>query len=161
MASSIHIEQENPHGETAARLIRELSAELARRYADQGDDGSGSFRPEHAAGPRSAFLVARLEGQPVGCGALRPITEKVVEIKRMYVAEEARRLGVGRRILIELEQLAAHFGYEVINLETGLRQPEAIALYERNGFQHIPPYGENIGNPMSVCFEKKVVKVSR
>ena len=159
MDALISVRTEDPHGVAATRLIRELSADLALRYADRGDDGSGSFRPEHAAGPRSAFVVATLEGRPVGCGALRPIDSDVVEIKRMYVVAAARRCGVGSRILRELERLAAEFGYGRINLETGIRQPEAIGLYERCGFHRIPPFGNYVGNPMSVCFEKRVADV--
>ena len=156
MSQRISIHQENPHGDVAAQLIRELSAELATRYSDLGLDGSGSFSPDDTLGPRGAFVVARLDGQPAGCGALRPLDSESAEVKRMFVAARARRLGMGRAILAKLEQLAGEFGYRVLRLETGRRQPEAIALYEAYGFRHIPPFGKYIGNPVSVCFEKEV-----
>ncbi len=152
----IHVQKASPNSEAASELIGELSADLARRYSDMGDDGSGSFSPNDAAVPRSAFVVARLDGRPVGCGALRPMDDEAAEVKRMYVAESARRRGVARRILEELERAAAEFCYRFVRLETGLRQPEAIALYERCGFQRIPPFGKYVDNPMSVCFEKQV-----
>jgi putative acetyltransferase len=156
MTSRISVQREDPHGEIAAQLVRELSAEIARRYHDMGDDGSGSFNLDDATVQRSAFVVARLDGQAVGCGALRPMDSESAEVKRMFVAESARRLGVGCRILAELERLAAEFGYRVIRLETGNRQPEAIALYERSGFHRIPPFGKYISSPVSICFEKEV-----
>jgi putative acetyltransferase len=157
MTSRISIQQEDPLGAVAAQLMRELSAEIALRYSDLGDDGSGSFSPSDALAPRSAFVVARLGGQPVGCGALRPMDSESAEIKRMFVAAKARRLGIGRRILVELERLAGECGYRVMRLETGNRQPEAIALYEGYGFCRIPPFGKYVGNPVSTCFEKSVV----
>lgn len=156
LSRDISIQQEDVRGEMATQLIRELSAEITSRYSDMGDDGAGSFNPDDVTVERSAFVVARLDGQPVGCGALRPMDSGLAEIKRMYVAANARRLGVGRSILKELEQLAAKFDYYTIRLETGNRQPEAIALYERYGFRHIPPFGKYVGNPISICFEKKV-----
>jgi putative acetyltransferase len=158
MAGHISIKQDNPHGKAATQLVRELSAEITRRYSDLGDDGSGSFSPNDALVPRSAFVVARLDGQPVGCGALRPMDSESAEIKRMFVAVGARRLGIGRGILAELERLAGEFGYRVMRLETGNRQPEAIALYEKYGFYRIPPFGQYAGNPLCRCFEKGVVK---
>jgi putative acetyltransferase len=156
MAPRISIQKEDPHSEAAARLIGELSAELARLYFDMGDDGSASFKPADASGPRSAFVVATLDAQPVGCGALRPMTDAVAEIKRMYVAAGVRRLGIGRRMLVELERLAVQLGYETLRLETGHRQPEAIRLYESHGFERIPAFGRYVANPWSVCFEKKL-----
>jgi len=99
--------------------------------------------------PRAAFLVLRLDGQPVGCGALRPMEEAgfedAAEIKRMYVAPEVRGRRLAAVILAELERLARAFGYARAVLETGDRNPEAIRLYERCGYQHIPPYGPYIG----------------
>ena len=154
----ISVQPEDPRGEAATQLVRELTAEIAALYSDFGQAGSGSFSANDVLVPRSAFVVARLNGQPVGCGALRPMDAETVEIKRMYVAPSARRLGVGRKILTELERLAATFDYRVIRLETGIRQPEARALYERCCFHRIPPFGQYIGNPISVCYEKEVSK---
>ncbi len=156
--NDISVQPEDPRGEAATQLVRELTAEIAALYSDFGQDGSGSFSANDVLVPRSAFVVARLNGQPVGCGALRPMDAETMEVKRMYVAPCARRLGLGRRILAELERLAAGFGYHVMRLETGIRQPEARALYERFGFHRIPPFGQYIGNPISVCYEKAVLK---
>jgi putative acetyltransferase len=154
MDPRLSVQPVDPHGEVATILIAELVAELSHRYADRGDDEAASFHPSDVTVPRSVFLVATLEGEPVGCGALRPVTEETVEIKRMYVREKARGEGVGRAILMELERLAGEFGYKSIILETGVRQPEAIALYTRRGFVPIAKYGDYAENPLSVCMGK-------
>jgi len=144
--------------DTASQLIRELSADIVRRYVELGQDGSGSFSPNDVLVPRSVFLVARFEGDPVGCAALRPLDAEAAEVKRMYVAPSARRKGVGRALLAELERQAGRFGYRILRLETGNRQPEAVALYESCGYHLIPAFGKYIGNPVSICYEKAVTQ---
>jgi putative acetyltransferase len=90
----------------------------------------------------------------VGCGAIRPLAPDVAEIKRMYVRKSARGLGVGRALVFELERLAAVFGYSRLVLETGVRQPEAIALYESRGFTRMANFAAYLDNPLSVCYGK-------
>ena len=143
----------DPRSAVASQLIGALSRELAARY-DFRDDGSGHFNPEDAAGPRSEFLVGFVDGRPVACGAFRPMGEGAAEIKRMYVIPEQRGRGLSRLVLAELERRAATMGYRTARLETGTRQPEAIALYEGSGYRRIPSFGIYVGNPLSVCFEK-------
>jgi GNAT superfamily N-acetyltransferase len=162
VASSDHgivIVAEDPTAADALELIRLLSAELAARY-DFADDGSGAFTPADAQVPRSAFLVARLDGRPVGCGALRPLDEAgfedSAEIKRMYVVPEARGRRLGGAILERLEALARSFGYARAVLETGNRQIEAIRLYERSGYRRIACYGRYASDPRSICFGKSL-----
>lgn len=106
--------------------------------------------------PRSTFLLVQLGGQAVGCAALRPLDAATAEVKRMYVVPQVRRRGIARCLLGELERRAVEFGYSLIRLETGNRQPEAVALYESFGFRRIAPYGRHVGDPMSICFEKRV-----
>jgi GNAT superfamily N-acetyltransferase len=154
--SRISVQAVDPHGEAPTVLIAELIAELDRRYADRIDDEAHSFHPAQATVPRSIFLIATFDGEPVGCGALRPFTTDVVEIKRMYVREASRGIGVARAILAELERFAAQFGYKSMILETGVRQPEAIALYTRHGFTPIPNFSEYADNPLSVCYGKDI-----
>jgi len=140
----------------AAGLIAGLSEELAHRY-DHTEDGSGHFRPEDVAVPRSVFLVGRLVGLPVACGALRPLEGDVGEVKRMYVKPGVRGQGLSKRLLAALEDAARRMGYVALRLETGDRQPEAIRLYESAGYQRTDPFGIYIDNPHSVCFEKRLV----
>jgi len=135
----------------AALLIERLTAELSHRCSD---DGMGDFHPDHVRGPRSGFLVARWQEQPIACGAFRPMDSGVAEIKRMYVEPAYRGRGIGRRILQALEERARQAGYVKIKLETGTAQPEAVGLYESAGYQRIPPYGFYRDDPRSICFEK-------
>jgi GNAT superfamily N-acetyltransferase len=150
----VAVEPADPRGPEAQALIEELTAELERRY---DDDGSGGFDPADVLGPRGVFLVGRLNGRAVACGACRPLDGDVGEVKRMYVAPEARGRGLGRLILNGLEEFARRTGYQAIWLETGVLQPEAVGLYESAGYQRIPNYGQYKDDPRSVCFEKRLV----
>ncbi|ULL15247.1 GNAT family N-acetyltransferase [Paenibacillus sp. H1-7] len=129
---------ENVRSEDAEQLIKELSAELAALY--EASDGTAGFHPSDVEVPRSAFVIARLDGHPVGCGALRPLDDSSVEVKRVYTRAGYRRLGVAQAIMAEIERLAAEFGYTSIKLQTGPKQPEAAALYERVGYYRIPRF---------------------
>lgn len=137
----------------ARRLIRQLDTELAERYPDPADNHLTLDEAE-VAEAHGVFLIARLAGQPVGCGAVRRIGPGLGEIKRMYVAPASRGYGVGRRLLSELEQHARRWGMDRLVLETGERQPEAIRLYERAGFVHIDRFGPYLHSPASICLGK-------
>ena len=107
--------------------------------------------------PRAAFVVAWLDSEAIGCGALRPMPDTTIaEVKRMYVRSAARGKGIAVSILEKLEVLAGEFGYQKIWLETGIYQPEAIRLYEKSGYTRIPCYGIYENNPLSVCYEKSL-----
>jgi hypothetical protein len=150
---SFQITLENPHHPICLELIAELSAELARLYGDDG--GEHAFSLEDALHSRAAFVVAWLDGKPVGCGALRPMAdETIAEIKRMYVKPSVRGQGISKHLIFKLEALAREFGYRAIWLETGILQPEAIGLYESAGYHRMGCYGQYTDNPLSLCFEK-------
>ncbi len=156
--NSIRITQVDPNATVAADLIHELSAELAGRYPDShGGDGAGAFKLADVQVERAAFIVAWRGDEALGCGALRPMDETdTVEIKRMFVRPEARRQGISRLILTALEDLAHEFGYQKVRLETGTRNPEALALYQSSGYRPIPCYGIYVNEPLSRCFEKNL-----
>jgi GNAT superfamily N-acetyltransferase len=137
----------------ARALIGALNAELSSRYPE---DGATHFRldPDEVAPGRGAFLVARRAGKALGCGAVRRVEAGIGEVKRMYVSPEARGHRVGRAVLAALETEARALGLVRLVLETGVRQPEAIALYERAGFSRIPAFGEYVNSPLSVCMAK-------
>jgi putative acetyltransferase len=147
----------------AATLIADLNAELSARYPEPGATHF-QLEPGEVALGAGAFLVVRLSGRPVGCGALRRLREtdmvrelgpRVGELKRMYVAPEARGRGIGRALLAQLEAEARTLGLARLVLETGTRQAEALALYRRAGFTEIPPYGEYAASSAtSVCLAK-------
>lgn len=144
------IETADPVGSTARALIDALCAEMSDRYGSP----PSPFSLSEAATPRTVFLLARLDGQSVGCGALRQFNVETAEIKRMYVAPAGRRMGIARRILVALEQHAKDFGYAAIRLETGIQQPEAQRLYESLGYQRIANFGPYVSSTISVCYEK-------
>jgi putative acetyltransferase len=102
-------------------------------------------------------VVAYQNDQPVGCGAFRQVEPDTVEVKRMYVQPTHRQQGIARAVLGELEKWAAELGYPTAVLETGKRQPEAIALYQRSGYEFTPNYGQYAGVENSVCLRKALV----
>jgi putative acetyltransferase len=110
--------------------------------------------PATLRAPDISFYVARIGGEVVGCGALIRHPEGYGEIKRMFVAPEARGQGVGRRILAELEAPARQAGISCLPLETGTRQPDAVALYRAAGFREVPPFAGYPDDPRSVFMEK-------
>ena len=132
------------------QLVRELDQDLARR---DGKDNAFYARYNSMEADARA-VVAIAEGVPVGCGAIKPVDADAMEVKRMYTLPAWRGKGVASRVLAELEQWARELGMERCILETGLRQPEAIALYESNGYEPIPNYGPYAGVTNSRCFAK-------
>ena len=94
------------------------------------------------------------DGNALACGAIKKMDENSMEVKRMYTDEASRGKGFAKKVLTELEDWARELGFEFCVLETGKRQPDAIALYEKCGYQKIPNYGQYIGIENSVCFQK-------
>ena len=154
--TELALDEDDPFGEVAVALVAELAAEVDRRYADDGEGGDPTDDRDPATfrSPNGVFLVARLAGEPVACGALRRVDDGLAEIKRMYVRPAARGLGISRRILTELEARATALGYPRLRLETGLRQPEAMQLYESAGWTRIEPYGFYEDSPLTACYGK-------
>ena len=106
--------------------------------------------------PDGVFLVVRDDdGRALGCGGICRFDETRAELKRMYVVPDARGLGLGRRLLVELEAEARALGYSAIVLETGDRQPESVGLYVSAGFERIPCYPPYSERALSLCFEKR------
>ena len=131
-------------------LVRRLDADLAER---DGEDHS-FYSQFNAIGGIKYAVVAYENNRPMGCGAMKEFDPGTMEIKRMYTLPESRGKGIATRILRELEHWAAELSCEKCILETGKRQPEAIWLYEKNGYRPIPNYGQYAGVENSVCFEK-------
>lgn len=146
---AVEIRKSNPDDPLAKALIDELSLDLAKKT---GRDGRGSFTTSDVMLPRSVFLIAMLNEEAVGCGALRPLDEKVCEIKRMYSRQ--RSSGIGTRVLRELEKYATEFGYEYAWLETGVENHGAVKFYERQGYRVRENFGRYKGRSECICFEK-------
>ncbi|MEQ1788051.1 MAG: GNAT family N-acetyltransferase [Acidimicrobiales bacterium] len=152
-------------GPVAVLLVHALMRELNERYADIDEvDGPGDeeylaeVTADMVRAPHGTFVVAWLDGEPAGCGALKPLDRDptVGEVKRMYTAPAARRRGVSRALLERLEEVAVELGYARLQLETGTAQPEAMALYASAGWHRIPPYGHYKDSSESVCFAKEL-----
>ncbi len=160
MELSISVEIESVHTPDALMLIEQLTHELAPRYPDSKAGGAG-FRPTDMDVPGACFVVARLDGAAVGCGAIRPFAEAgeagVAEVKRMFVQPAHRGKGFSRRILAKLEEAARGFGYHALILETGDLQTEAMRLYEKSAFVKCDCWGEYVGSTWSVCYRKELV----
>ena len=141
----------------AVMLIEQVQAEYVVRY---GGPDETPLDPLMFEPPGGSFFVGYLDGAPVATGAWRrsPVvalgSELTAEVKRMYVAPPARGRGLARRMLAHLETAAAGHGVEVMVLETGLAQPEAIALYESSGYVPIPPFGHYADAPLSRCYAR-------
>jgi len=101
-------------------------------------------------------VVAYLKEEPIGCGAIKYFEESVAEVKRMFVKDGNRGVGIGSRILKDLELWAKELGFKSTVLETGKKQPEAIRLYQKNSYSLIPNYGQYIGMDNSVCMKKEI-----
>lgn len=102
------------------------------------------------------FVAAFMDGKPVGCGAVKRMPGGYGEIKRMYVEPGARGRGAGRALVRALESELRASGIDIARLETGTRQPEALALYERCGYARRPPFGDYPDDPLSVFYEKRL-----
>mgnify|MGYP003624413975 CR=1 FL=1 len=133
-------------------LVKALDADLSVK---DGDEHDFYHQFNGIEGLQQVILVYNLK-QPVGCGAFKPIDSTTVEIKRMFVLPEFQGKGIGSKILKELEVWASALNYKTGILETGIRQPDAIALYTKNNYEIIPNYGQYKGVDNSVCFKKKL-----
>ncbi|MFD1141052.1 GNAT family N-acetyltransferase [Larkinella insperata] len=135
------------------KLIAELDQDLWIRYQPYQAMYDGFNQVDESA----RVVVAYLDGEPVGCGCFRPMTDPgYAEIKRMFVHPACRGRGYATQVLRELERWAAEEDFHIARLETGDQQPEAIALYEKVGYGRIENYGPYVGLAASVCLEKRL-----
>jgi DNA-binding MarR family transcriptional regulator/GNAT superfamily N-acetyltransferase len=134
----------DPSTPAAQQCLREYFAELDRRF-DIGFDPARSNAPDAGAfaAPSGALLVASLWSEPLGCGGLLWQDDSTAYIKRMWIDPSARGLGIGRRLLTELEALAARHGCETVRLETNRSLAEAIALYRSAGYVEVEPFNDD------------------
>lgn len=101
-------------------------------------------------------VVAFIDNQAVASGAFKPYTAQTAEIKRMFVMPEYRGKGIAQKVLHELERWAAEAGFTNCILETGIKQPEAIRLYQKSGYEVIPNYGQYAGVESSICMQRMI-----
>lgn len=144
----------NPlESEDALNLIEALNQELLQMYP-----GESVYMLDLSKtnGNNTVFLVGYLDHKPVACGAVTTLEPHIGEIKRMFVKPEARGLGLSKQIISRLEEEARAMGFTTLRLETGTEQIAALALYRKVGYYDIPQFGEYVGDPHSMCMEKKL-----
>ncbi len=147
------------HGDVQ-QLVTEVQGEYVVRY---GGPDETPIDPSMFDAPNGAFFVGYLDEAPLAMGGWRLRADVVrlgggtaAEIKRMYVAPTGRRRGLGRAVLAHLEDTARSAGAAVMVLETGIEQPEAIALYESSGYAPVEKFGHYAWSPKSRCFGKRL-----
>ena len=143
----------DPGAPTARRCLDAYADELDTRFPG-GFDRADLVAPADARGKRGAFVLAREREEPVGCGVIRTIAPGLGEIRHVWVAPSARRLGLGRRLLAELERQALTRGLDVVRLDTHRVLTQAIAMYRASGYAEIPAYAEH--EYADFCFEKRL-----
>lgn len=134
--------------------FQNLVVALDRDLAIRDGDDHAFFAQFNKIAHIKFVVVAYLNNEAVGCGAIKEYAPGIMEVKRMFVPLEKRGQGIASLVLKELEKWAAEMGYTSCILETGLKQPEAIALYKKNQYQQIPNYGQYAEVDSSICFEK-------
>lgn len=150
MQNYIIVQPEDPKSQDAKRLTELLSDTL---QSITGDSGKNSFDVTDVTVPRSLFVIARnQQGEPIGCGAIRPIDTNTAELKRMYAKSKSN--GVGSAILSYLEEQSLNFGYSQIWLETRLVNQKAVSFYVNKGYTRIDNYGKYLNREECICLGK-------
>jgi GNAT superfamily N-acetyltransferase len=132
------------------KLAGLLDRELRERYGALQDQYDLHNDVENAG----VVVLTKADDVPVGCGCFLVVDEHTVEIKRMFVTPAERGKGIATNVLRLLERVARERGFTSAILETGVRQPEAVRLYEREGYRVIDNYGPYVGMPESICLRK-------
>ena len=140
----------NSKNEDFIHLVKQLDAYLKITDGDEHD----FYNQFNYIAALKYIVVAYLNKKPIGCGAIKELSEESVEVKRMFTVEEARGNGVATQILNELETWAKVLNYKSVVLETGIRQTEAVEFYQKNLYKIIPNYGQYQGVENSLCFKK-------
>lgn len=147
-ASSIEVKAADPLSDEAQRCLDQYFAEIASRFRggfdrDRDRDAAGAAPLQDFVPPKGCLLIAWLVGEPIGCGAIRTLQPGIGEIKRMWVSPKMRGLGVGRRLLGELEQVARKRKMRAVRLDTNESLGEAIHLYQAAGYRGIDRFNDN------------------
>ena len=148
----ITLQRTHPANTDFIHLVKQLDTFLAIL---DGEDHA-FYNAFNNTGFLKYAVVAYIDDKPVACGAIKEFNATAMEVKRMFTLPEWRGKGLATQILAELELWTKELGYTTCVLETGIRQPEAIALYEKCGYRRVPNYGQYAGVEASVCFEKKL-----
>lgn len=142
--ASVAVVLEPADSADARSCLESYYSELARRFPAGFDPLAGNnFDPAEMTPPKGWFVVARIEGEPVGCGALKRLEDGVGEVKRVWTSSSARGLGVASRIMDRLEAQAVEAGFTILRLDTNGTLKEAQAMYAKRGYRPIARYNDN------------------
>ena len=139
----MEIRKESADGPAGRTMLMAYIADARTRIGEWDETRTPSATAAAMAPPEGAFLIAYVDGEPVGCAGMVRLDERTGEVKRMYVAPEARGHGLAKHLLASLEDAARAAGYDRMRLDTSAAQPEAQALYESCGYRPIEPYNDN------------------
>lgn len=153
MTETLTIRQEPPGQPDVMRLIAALDAQMTALYPAESNH---LLDIAALSDPAVSFLVVRDGDDVVGCGAILRDARGWGEVKRMYVRPEQRGRGLGKLVLSELETIVRGAGLDLLRLETGIHNTEALALYRRAGFSERGPFGDYAPDPLSIFMEKRV-----
>lgn len=134
--------------------FRQLIVLLDKDLAVRDGDDHAFYSQFNKVDAIKEVVVGYYNDTPVACGAIKPFSDSAVEIKRMFVHPDYRKQGIAAKVLSELERWAKLLGFSECVLETGKKQPEAIALYQKVGYRITENYGQYIGVDNSVCMKK-------
>jgi GNAT superfamily N-acetyltransferase len=134
----------------------ELVALLDKELAETDGDEHSFYQQFNHIDHLAHIVLIKENNQAIGCGAIKVLDGQTMEVKRMFVLREMRGRGLAGSVLAELEKWALELGFNRCRLETGKRQPEAIALYKNKGYQRISNYGQYAEVINSICFEKRL-----
>jgi len=151
MTESISIKIVNPNDEKVLAITEELSENLYLRF---GSDGKNSFQDWENENSKFVFVVAEINSEIVGCGAIRPIDTTTGEVKRMYAKYPGKK--IGQTILGFLENEAVNLGYANLVLETRVKNESAVQFYQKQGYKVIPNYGKYTDRPEAICLGKSL-----
>ncbi|MDQ0636671.1 putative acetyltransferase [Pedobacter sp. W3I1] len=137
--------------------FRQLVALLDKDLAVRDGEDHAFYAQFNKVDAIKEVIVVYQDGNPVGCGAIKPFSTTQAEVKRMFVHPDYRKQGIAAKVLNALESWTAELGFAACVLETGKKQPEAIALYQKVGYHITPNYGQYIGVDNSVCMTKPLI----
>jgi ribosomal protein S18 acetylase RimI-like enzyme len=147
----LSIKTADPNDEKVLAITEELSENLYLRF---GSDGKNSFQDWQNDNSKFVFVIAELNNEIAGCGAIRPIDQNIGEVKRMYSKYPGKKIGM--TILAFLEGKAITLGYTDLVLETRIKNESAIAFYQKQGYKIIPNYGKYKDRPEAICLGKSL-----
>jgi ribosomal protein S18 acetylase RimI-like enzyme len=152
MEQILFLKKTNPDDNSIVSILNQLSQNLLERF---GSDGKNSFTDWENNNSKYVFVIAELNSEIVGCGAIRPVSEYVGEVKRMYSKYQGKN--IGKTILTFLEAAAIETGYSELILETRIKNEIACGFYQKAGYNIITNYGKYANNPEAICFKKTLI----